>query len=95
MFGREPNELDNLWDAYITHGELKYSDNFKLVQNEFYEFFELLVSKKIISKSKYMELDEKLGDLICESENQAFRQGYIKGLGLKTAIINEEEKNNG
>lgn len=88
MFGdRKPDELDNLWDAYISHGELEYSEGFKLIQNEFNDFFKLLVSRNIISKSKYLELDEKLGDLICEAENQAFRQGFTKGMDLRSAVI--------
>lgn len=88
MFGnKNADELDNLWNAYMCNGELEYSKNFKVIQNEFNNFFELLVDRKVISKSKYLEFDEKLGDIICEVGNQAFRQGFTKGLDLRRAVI--------
>lgn len=88
MFGnRKADELDNLWDAYMCHGELEYSENFKLISDEFYNFFKLLVANNIIPESKYLDLEDKLGELICESANQAFRHGFTKGMDLKSAVI--------
>ncbi len=88
MFGnRKADELDNLWDAYMNHGELEHSKQFELIQEEFYNFFKLLVANNVISESKYFDLEEKLGDIVCESENQAFRQGFAKGMDLRSAVI--------
>lgn len=88
MFGsRKADELDNLWDAYLNHGELEYSEQFELIQNEFYKFFELLLVNNVIPQSKYFDLEEKLGDLVCESANQAFRQGFTKEMDLRSVVI--------
>ena len=88
MYGRRKyDELDNLWDAYLSYGELGKSEDFKKIKKELFDYFKLLVANKLMTETKFLDIEDNINQLIGESANQAFRYGFVKGMDIKYAVV--------